>query len=113
MAVDALLWAPRMYYYLGTDAKGLPAPWFYGAVLLRDLAVVAVAVLVVRSVLRPEHDLIRSPRDPSFSRGLDDPDGGVLDEAPDRVRLLARADALLDGVAGLFGRGRRGAGVPR
>jgi uncharacterized membrane protein len=113
MAVDALVWAPRMYYYLGTDAKGLPAPWFYGAVLLRDLAVVAIAVLVVRSVLRPEHDPIRTPRDPSFSRGLDDPDGGVLDGAPDRVRLLARADAVLDRVAGLFGRGRRRTGVPR
>jgi uncharacterized membrane protein len=113
MAVDALVWAPRMYYYLGTDAKGLPAPWFYGAVLLRDLAVVAIAVLDVRSVLRPEHDPVRTPRDPSFSRGLDDPDGGVLDEAPDRVRLLARADAVLDRVAGLFGRGRERTGVPR
>jgi hypothetical protein len=102
-----------MYYYLGTDAKGLPAPWFYGAVLLRDLAVVAIAVLVARSVLRPEHDPVRTPRDPSFSRGLDDPDGGVLDEAPDRVHLLARADAVLDRVAGLFGRRRRRTGVPR
>jgi uncharacterized membrane protein len=113
MAVDALLWAPRMYYYLGTDAKGLPAPWFYGAVILRDAAVVAVAGLVVRSVLRPEHDPIRSPADPSFSRGLDDPDGGVLDEAPDRVRLLARADAVLDAATGLFGTARGRARVPR
>jgi uncharacterized membrane protein len=113
MAIDALVWAPRMYYYLGTDAKGLPAPWFYGAVLLRDLAVVAIAVLVVRSVLRPEHDPVRTPRDPSFSRGLDDPDGGVLDEAPDRVRLLARAESVLDTVAGPFGRVRGRTRVPR
>ena len=113
MAIDALVWAPRMYYYLGTDAKGLPAPWFYGAVLLRDLAVVAIAVLVVRSVLRPEHDPVRTPRDPSFSRGLDDPDGGVLDEAPDRVRLLARAESVLDTVAGPFGRARGRTRVPR
>ncbi|HWN25807.1 MAG TPA: glycosyltransferase 87 family protein [Actinomycetospora sp.] len=113
MAVDALVWAPRMYYYLGTDAKGLPAPWFYGAVLLRDLAVIAIGVLVVRSVLRPEHDPVRTPRDPSFSRGLDDPDGGVLDEAPDRVRLLARAETVLDTVAGPFGRARGRTRVPR
>ena len=113
MAIDALVWAPRMYYYLGTDAKGLPAPWFYGAVLLRDLAVIAIGVLVVRSVLRPEHDPVRTPRDPSFSRGLDDPDGGVLDEAPDRVRLLARAETLLDTVAGPFGRARGRTRVPR
>jgi uncharacterized membrane protein len=96
MAVDALVWVPRMYYYLGTDAKGLPAPWFYGAVLLRDLAVLGVAALILRSVLRPEHDPIRTPSDPSFSRGLDDPDGGVLDGAGDDVRRLARADAVLD-----------------
>ena len=113
MVLDALVWAPRMYYYLGTDAKGLPAPWFYGSVLVRDLAVLVLAALVVRSVLRPEHDLIRTPRDPSFSRGLDDPDGGVLDDAPDDARRLARADALIDPVVGLFGRARGGTGVPR
>jgi uncharacterized membrane protein len=113
MALDALVWAPRMYYYLGTDAKGLPAPWFYGAVIVRDVAVLVVAALVVRAVLRPEHDPIRTPRDPSFSRGLDDPDGGVLDEAPDRTRLLARADGVLEAIAGLFGRRRGRTGVPR
>ncbi|MHC1558229.1 glycosyltransferase family 87 protein [Actinomycetospora sp. C-140] len=115
MAIDALVWAPRMYYYLGTDAKGLPAPWFYGAVLVRDVAVLVVAALVVRSVLRPEHDPIRSPRDPSFSRGLDDPDGGVLDGAADHDRRLARADAVLDAVAGIFRRrgDRGGTRVPR
>ncbi|PVZ10925.1 glycosyltransferase family 87 protein [Actinomycetospora cinnamomea] len=113
MVLDALVWAPRMYYYLGTDAKGLPAPWFYGAVIVRDVAVLVVAALIVRSVLRPEDDPVRTPRDPSFSRGLDDPDGGVLDGAPDRTTLLARADAILDAVAGLFGRGRRRTGVPR
>lgn len=117
MLLDALVWAPRMYYYLGTDAKGLPAPWFYGAVIVRDVAVLAVAALVVRSVLRPEHDPIRTPRDPSFSRGLDDPDGGVLDGAPDEARRLARADAVLDTVGRPVGRllrrGRERTAVPR
>jgi uncharacterized membrane protein len=113
MVLDALVWAPRMYYYLGTDAKGLPAPWFYGSVLVRDLAVLILAALVVRSVLHPEHDPIRTPRDPSFSRGLDDPDGGVLDDASDDARRLARVDALLDPVMRLFGRARGGTGVPR
>jgi uncharacterized membrane protein len=113
-AIDALVWAPRMYYYLGTDAKGLPAPWFYGAILLRDVAVLAVAALVVRSVVRPEHDPVRSPRDPSFSRGLDDPDGGVLDGAADDVRRLARADRVLDALGGLVRRrGRAGDRVAR
>jgi uncharacterized membrane protein len=113
MAIDALVWVPRMYYYLGTDAKGLPAPWFYGAVLVRDAAVVAVAALIVRTVLRPELDPVRTPRDPSFSRGLDDPDGGVLDGAPDDARRLARADGVVDAVAGLVGRRRQERGGDR
>lgn len=111
MALDALVWVPRMYYYLGTDSKGLPAPWFYGAVVVRDVAVLVVAALVVRSVLHPEHDPVRTPRDPSFSRGLDDPDGGVLDGVADDARRLSRADAVFDAVLGpatrLFGRRRR------
>ena len=84
MAVDAFVWVPRMYYYLGTSAKGLPAPWFYGAVLLRDLAVVVLGVLIVRSVLRPELDPVRarSGRPEEAVVGAD-PDGGVLDGARD------------------------------
>jgi uncharacterized membrane protein len=61
MAVDALVWAPRMFYYLGTDHKGLPPDWFLGAVLVRDAFVVVLCVLVVRSVLRPETDPLRTP----------------------------------------------------
>jgi uncharacterized membrane protein len=84
MALDAFVWVPRMYYYLGTNAKGLPAPWFYGAVLLRDLAVVAVGLLIVRTVLRPELDPVRArsgrPGPPIIGA---DPDGGVLDGASD------------------------------
>jgi uncharacterized membrane protein len=61
MAVDALVWVPRMFYYLGTDHKGLPPDWFLGAVLVRDAFVVVLCVLVVRSVLRPETDPLRAP----------------------------------------------------
>lgn len=91
MALDALVWVPRMYFYLGTDARGLPAGWFHAAVVLRDAAVVALAVLVVRTVLRPEHDPIRTPRTPAGGDAespplADDPDGGVLDGAPDDPR---------------------------
>ncbi len=67
MLVDALLWLPLVYAYLGTDAKGLPMGYFLGAVVIRDAVVVALCVLVVRSVLRPETDPIRAA-------GLDDPD---------------------------------------
>jgi len=67
MTVDALVWVPRMYYYLGADEKGLPADPFLAVVLLRDAMVVLLAVLVIRSVLRPETDPVRA-------LGADDPD---------------------------------------
>ena len=63
MAVDALVWVPRMFFYVGTDNKGLPPDWFLGAVLLRDAVVVLLCVLVVRSILRPSRDPVRA-RDP-------------------------------------------------
>ncbi len=91
MAIDAFVWVPRMYYYLGTSNKGLPAPWFYGAVLLRDLAVIGVAVLIVRTVLRPELDPVRlRPGRSGPPVAGADPDGGVLDGAPDAAWFAAR-----------------------
>ena len=87
MAVDAFVWVPRMYFYLGTDARGLPAGWFQVTVVLRDAAVVALAVLVVRTVLRPWTDPLRAGRG---GVPADDPDGGVLDGAPDAVAVRGR-----------------------
>ena len=76
MVLDALVWVPRMYYYLGTTNKGLPEQFFTGAVVLRDVAVLVLCAVVVREVLRPGADLVRAG-------GVDDPVGGVLDGAPD------------------------------
>lgn len=59
MFLDALVWVPRMFYYLGVANKGLPPDWFLGAVVVRDAMVVLLMVLVVRSVLRPAEDLVR------------------------------------------------------
>lgn len=78
MTVDAVLWAPRMAYYLGPDHKGLPIEPFLGAVLIRDAAVLLLVALVLRSIWRPDHDPVRIAGD-------DDPHGGVLDGAPDRL----------------------------
>jgi uncharacterized membrane protein len=61
MAVDALVWVPRMYYYLTPEKKGLPPDWFLGSVLVRDAVVVLLAALVVRTVLRPSTDPVRVP----------------------------------------------------
>ncbi|MFD0360542.1 glycosyltransferase family 87 protein [Nocardia sp. GCM10030253] len=76
MTVDALVWVPRMFYYLGLDRKGLPEQWFTGTVLLRDLAVLALCVLIIRQIYRPDEDLVR--RD-----FIDDPAGGIVDRTPD------------------------------
>ena len=76
MVIDALVWAPRMFYYLGPDDKGLPPDWFLGTVVVRDLAVIGLCVLIVREIYRPSHDLVRLAGD-------DDPAGGVLDGATD------------------------------
>jgi len=77
MLLDAFVWAPRMFYYLGVANKGLPEQYFTGAVVLRDLAVVGLCALVVREIYLPGHDLVR---DGGFD---DDPAGGVLDGAAD------------------------------
>jgi uncharacterized membrane protein len=76
MTIDALVWFPRMYYYLGTDRKGVPEQWFTSAVVLRDLAVLALCVVIVRQIHRPAEDPVR--RD-----GIDDPAGGIIDRAED------------------------------
>ena len=60
MTVDALLWAPRMYYYLTPANKGLPPDWFLGAAVVRDAVVVLLAVLVVRTIIQPETDPVRA-----------------------------------------------------
>ncbi|MGB9281592.1 MAG: glycosyltransferase 87 family protein [Pseudonocardiaceae bacterium] len=81
MTVDALLWAPRMAYYLGPNHKGLPIEPFLGAVLIRDAAVLLLVLLVLRNIWRPDQDPIRIT-------GEDDPHGGVLDGAPDVFTLI-------------------------
>ncbi|MET0237944.1 MAG: glycosyltransferase 87 family protein, partial [Kibdelosporangium sp.] len=76
MTVDALVWVPRMMYYLGLDHKGLPVQWFLSTVLIRDVVVIALCALVVYEIYHPERDLVRK-------FGDDDPAGGVLDGADD------------------------------
>jgi uncharacterized membrane protein len=87
MLVDALVWAPRMYYYLGTSNKGLPEGWFLGAVVIRDVFVAVLCVMVVREVLLPAADTVRATLRVPGGRGehiADDPCGGFLDGAPDQ-----------------------------
>ena len=84
-ATEALLWVPRMLWYLGTSNKGVDVEWFLLAVGVRDVAVLVLVGLVVRDVLRPDEDVVRR----SWP-GTDDPAGGVLDQAGDVVVLESR-----------------------
>lgn len=84
-ATEALVLFTRFYYFISFGAdQGIDYGWFLTAVLLRDLALLVLAALVVRDVLHPERDVVRT--DPLTGRGTgdDDPAGGVLDGAPDR-----------------------------
>jgi uncharacterized membrane protein len=92
MAVDALVWAPRMYYYLTPANKGLPPDWFLGTVVIRDAFVVLLCVLVVRSVLHPDTDPVRaSPgrrpvpvdTDPDWPSAAVTPPAATTGRAPD------------------------------
>ncbi|KXO97754.1 hypothetical protein AXK60_21710 [Tsukamurella pseudospumae] len=93
MTIDALVWVPRMMYFLGIQNKGLPEQAFTATVLLRDLAVIGLCVLVVRQIYRPDEDLVRSTFPGPYSPPLDDPAGGVLDGAPDASWLRNRSEA--------------------
>ena len=88
-AAEVAVLLARFYYFVGNDKPGQGAPIevFFTAVLLRDLALVFLMGLVVRDILSPRADVVRST-------GVDDPAGGVLDGAVDRwVRPGSRPPA--------------------
>jgi uncharacterized membrane protein len=88
MVLDALVWAPRMMFYLGDDKKGLPIDWFLSFVVLRDLAVLGLCALIIYEIYHPTRDLVRMTGD-------DDPAGGFLDGAPDKVVFRRREKVLV------------------
>ena len=77
---------------LGAPAGGISQDVYHLALLARFLTVLALAVLVVWDILRPDGDAVRAD-------GEDDPAGGVLDGAGDVIALGRR-------------RGRHHVGVP-
>ena len=79
-AAEALMWVPRLLWYLGADNRGVRIEWFFLAVGVRDIAVLVLMGLVVRDILQPDQDVVRT----SWP-GVDDPAGGVLDHASDRI----------------------------
>ncbi len=78
------IWAYLITIVTGSTAQGgIGAGLYFAALLARFCAVALLCVLVVRDILRPAADIVRQS-------GLDDPAGGVLSGAPDRLMLRAR-----------------------
>jgi uncharacterized membrane protein len=74
-----LIYFVAIWWHLGgllSPGDSSPDRIYWLAVIIRLLTQSWVVVLVVRDVLRPEHDPVRAG-------GADDPGGGVLDGAPD------------------------------
>jgi hypothetical protein len=63
---------------------GISIELYYAALLARFGTVLLLCGLVVRDALRPNLDVVRSDH-------VDDPAGGVLDGAPDKLVLRGRA----------------------
>lgn len=59
---------------------GITAAWYFATLVARLAAVALLAACVVSDILHPERDVARL-------EGIDDPAGGVLDGAPDQLRL--------------------------
>ncbi|MFT3660701.1 MAG: glycosyltransferase 87 family protein [Gordonia sp. (in: high G+C Gram-positive bacteria)] len=71
MAVDALVWVPRMGLFLDPSRKWLPEEWFYVTVAVRTVLLLVLCGLVVR-------DLLAKPVTPGSEPPLLEPDhGGV------------------------------------
>ncbi len=71
-----------IWWYLvgfGTQDKGLHPSWYVLAIAAHWLATAWLMAMVVRDILAPEHDPVRSD---GFAEDADDPGGGVLDGAP-------------------------------
>ncbi|GAA4210750.1 glycosyltransferase 87 family protein [Actinocatenispora rupis] len=69
---------------MGASGKGVIPEWVFVFFAVARLITLAVLVgYVVRDVLRPDRDAVRAD-------GADDPDGGVLDGAPDAAWLPNR-----------------------
>ncbi|MBM9505968.1 glycosyltransferase family 87 protein [Actinacidiphila acididurans] len=74
----------RLAYVTGTKHHGLTADAYHLAIGVHLVGILYLAAMVVRDILRPEHDVLRQD-------GSDDPAGGVLDGAEDVFVLGAAA----------------------
>jgi uncharacterized membrane protein len=81
------IWGYFVYLYPTpgeTGYTGLSPGWYFATLVARLVTVGLLAAVVVRDILYPERDVVRT------GRGRDDPAGGVLDGAPDRLVIVWR-----------------------
>jgi Glycosyltransferase family 87 len=83
-------WAQQGHVFTGY--QGLSSGPYFTAVLIRLGTVALLAGWVVRDVLQPGRDVVRAD-------GIDDPAGGIFDNAPDRFVLRKRRPAAASGVS--------------
>ena len=82
------IWLLIAGYPPGNADRALGADGYGVTVLAHVAGTLWLCAMVVRDVLRPEHDPVRT----SGGRAVaDDPAGGVLDGADDALRLVPRA----------------------
>jgi uncharacterized membrane protein len=77
------IWGYFVYLYRSPGEPGyagISPGWYFVVLLARFIAVGLLATVVVYDILHPERDVVRAT-------GHDDPAGGVLDGAPDRLVL--------------------------
>ena len=79
------IWGYFVYLYRSPGDggyAGLSTGWYFVLLLARFAAVGLLATVVMHDILHPERDVVR------VKGGRDDPAGGVLDGAPDRLVLI-------------------------
>ncbi|MBD0022830.1 DUF2029 domain-containing protein [Gordonia pseudamarae] len=94
MIVDALVWIPRMSLFLDSERRWLPDEWFTATVVVRAVMVIVLCVVVLWQIWHPADDPVRTGagsvasgpnRDRAGGVRYDDPAGGILDGAADRL----------------------------
>jgi uncharacterized membrane protein len=76
------IWGYLIFVIKDGPFPGAVSPgWYFAALLARFLTVLLLCALVIWDIIRPERDVVRA------GDLADDPAGGVLDRAPDRLVL--------------------------
>ncbi|WP_107402063.1 glycosyltransferase family 87 protein [Streptomyces oceani] len=99
------IWMYLAYTGSGDKHQGLPPEGYQVIILVHLLGTLYLSAVVIRDILLPEHDVVRSS-------GADDPAGGPLDGIPDRF-VLRRHSSLTASTSSTEPKVHWGAGRPQ